>query len=76
MATQRPPSAPPVSADARLDIFAPPDATHPGTPLSEPYGNGRRLGLLGAKQFAAVYAAVVAERRRDLGGEDLEVSPP
>ena len=76
MAGQRPPSAPPVSALAQLDIFAHPDATHPETPLSEPYGNGRRLELLGAKQFEAVYTAVVAERRRDLGGEDLEVSAP
>ena len=67
------PAAPTLSGEALLEIFVHPSLIPLDAPLEEPYGNGRRLQLLGTRMLDAAYAAVVMQMQPNLQKEALQV---
>ena len=65
------PRAPNLSGEASLLVFV--HHSVPNPPMQEPYGDNRRLAMLGQYSLRSAYTAAVAQARRDLTGTALQV---
>ncbi len=69
------PPAPQIDGEAMLEIFVHSSIRFTGMPLNSdsPYGDGKRLAILGNKALDAAYAHILFDRRPMVPADTLDV---